>query len=519
MSEEKKTQAVPASCADRPLWTKGELFMFFTVSVFFIFIFSGVPWTIDILYFWRLHLQRFPDIASFSIHYGNGRLLGNIGTIYLINYPRIGLVLRAVTLSSLPPLLCRALGLQRRSVFLAAYVLLLTVTPAVYGQCYAWICGFQNYVPPLVLFLIGLVLIRAERPAFRFASGLRIAAIALCGVCMQLYVEHSSCINIVCTAGILYICVKRKTHLKEAFVFFIASVFGGILMFLIPLFYTVGSEVSGYRSDYFSGGFSYLLFGAVKNGTKLICKYTESSAGLALLAFLQIRLIRICPACFPGKSAKRFSVGLAGPAICFAILQLVDLKPWYGKLAIAESAAISLLFAVFTVSFVLSSLLLRQSGRGKTGIFSLALFGLSVFSLLPLIFVEPIPYRCVLHAYLFVCSADLVLLDELLSDPNEAHWKLRIQRVAALTLAAVVFCQILVFSDIRRMGRIREDYIRTQCENGEPTADYFMLPSDYIYDYWDEYHYRSYYSELYQNPISFQLLPADQWFRDHYYFY
>ena len=37
-----------------------ELILFFAVLLFFVFAFSGIPWTIDILHFWQLHLDRFP---------------------------------------------------------------------------------------------------------------------------------------------------------------------------------------------------------------------------------------------------------------------------------------------------------------------------------------------------------------------------------------------------------------------------------------------------------------------------
>ena len=91
-------------------------FLFCALICFFLYIFHDQPWTIDILQFWQKHLQGFSEIFAYSIHYGNGRLLGNIGTFYLIYYPTIGLIIRVSFLAALPFLICRALDIKSKII-------------------------------------------------------------------------------------------------------------------------------------------------------------------------------------------------------------------------------------------------------------------------------------------------------------------------------------------------------------------------------------------------------------------
>ena len=280
------------------MWEKLKRYKYFswllfcTIISFFLYIFYNQPWTIDILQFWQMHLQGFSEIFSYSIHYGNGRLLGNIGTFYLIYYPQIGLVIRVLFLAVLPFLVCRALGIKSNIILVTAVLLILLVSPAVYGQCYGWICGFQNYVPGIVLFLIAVILVREANPGIGlFLRILRLFLICLCGISMQLFVEHTSIYNLCCSAAIMLTCLHRKQNVAEAGAFLFSALIGELCMLMIPHFFTIGSIVSGYRSTYFSAGLTGIIFGIIKNGSKLISMFSENSVALFGLAMLVCLLI------------------------------------------------------------------------------------------------------------------------------------------------------------------------------------------------------------------------------------
>ena len=494
------------------------------MAVFFLCVFHNQPWTIDILQFWQKHLQGFPEIFAYSIHYGNGRLLGNIGTFYLIYYPRIGLFIRAGFLAVLPLLLCRALNIKSKIALITASLLMLLVSPAIYGQCYGWICGFQNYVPGIILFLIAVILVKEANPGVGLSLRiLRIFLICLCGIGMQLYVEHTSVYNLICSAVLMLICLRRKQNVTEAGAFFCSALIGELCMLLIPHFFTIGSIVSGYRSTYFSAGLTGIIFGIIKNGSKLISMFSENSVALFVMAMLDCLLISRLNAA--GQRIRRMlKAGMLIPSCCFLLLQPMALSPYYGRLAVIESTALVLLFLLYASCGLIAGVILVKQNSDHRLRMALFLFAAALGSMIPLLFVEPIPARCLLHGYLFLCGTVIVIMDYALSDgiiptKESLFFPKNAARVPAVILALTMFCQTLVFSDVRRMGRIREEYIAEQASNGQTQADYFMIPSKYVYDFWDERHYRLYYAERYGTEMEIHLLPADQWFRDHYYFY
>lgn len=493
------------------------------LAVFFLAIFHNQPWTIDILQFWQKHLQGFLEIFSYSIHYGNGRLLGNIGTFYLIYYPTIGLIIRVSFLAALPFLICRALDIKSKIILVTTVLLILLVSPIIYGQCYGWICGFQNYVPGIVLFLIAVILVRESNSGARlFLRILRILLICLCGISMQLYVEHTSIYNLFCSAFLMIAYLHRKQNVTEAGVLFMSALFGELCMLLIPHFFTIGSIVSGYRSTYFSAGLTGIFFGTVKNGSKLISMFSENSValfGLALLVCLLISRLNTSSLRIRGM----LKAGMLIPSGCFLIIQPMALSSYYGRLAVYESAALVFLFLVYSCCGLIAGVMLIKYTPDDKIKLAMFLFVASLGSMVPLLFVEPIPARCLLHGYLFLCGAVIVYMDYALSAgifPSKVPLLTKnAAKESAIILASVMLCQLFVFSDIRRMGKIREEYIAEQASNGQTQADYFMIPSKYVYDFWDERHYRLYYAERYGAEMEIHLLPADQWFRDHYYFY
>ncbi|HBB60975.1 MAG TPA: hypothetical protein DCZ61_04180 [Lachnospiraceae bacterium] len=82
--------------------------------------------------------------------------------------------------------------------------------------------------------------------------------------------------------------------------------------------------------------------------------------------------------------------------------------------------------------------------------------------------------------------------------------------VSTLTMGAM-------FTDIRKMNRIREDYLSEMAGAGEKTVETFNIPSPYIYEVWNEEY--EHYAVVDGHQIRLKILPADVWFRLNYYHY
>ena len=106
----------------------------------------------------------------------------------------------------------------------------------------------------------------------------------------------------------------------------------------------------------------------------------------------------------------------------------------------------------------------------------------------------------------------LLLLD---MTPPERFEKL-LPSLCALSLAAALWLAVH-FADIDRMTNIRENYIRDAVAAGYTEIDYFMVPSDYVFNYWDQTIYSLYYTSLYKTEIQLNAIPAQSWFNEYYY--
>jgi hypothetical protein len=138
------------------------------------------------------------------------------------------------------------------------------------------------------------------------------------------------------------------------------------------------------------------------------------------------------------------------------------------------------------------------------------------FGMIPLLFIWPIGYRCLFHSGVALIGAALTLADDILLKLRpEKH---RIVRIAlSSVLAVTVICEGMIFTDIRRMVSVRDAYVEEQARLGADTAAFFLIPSSYIYENWNEEteHYRT----IDGHQIRLRVLPADVWFRMYYYHY
>ena len=139
-------------------YSKYTLFTFTVFSGICYFILHRLPLAVDDFGFQQISAE---EAIQYLLGYGNGRLLGNSGIIFLTHHLFVADVLRAMTLSGIAILLPAVLQLKNRVLPWLSMLLILTISPGVFGQTYSWMSGFQNYVPPVFLFLCGLWL--AER--------------------------------------------------------------------------------------------------------------------------------------------------------------------------------------------------------------------------------------------------------------------------------------------------------------------------------------------------------------------
>ena len=482
----------------------------------FLLILHGLPLSLDDFGFRNESFQSASQALQYVLRFGNGRFLGNSGIVFLVNHLFLADLIRAAVLAGIAILLPFVLSLHRMSVRLLSMFLLLTLAPGIFGQVYSWLSGFQNYVPPLLLLLLTLLLVCRSNRGSPAVKACRCLLIFLLSLFMQFYIEHSSCLNVL-TAFILVIWLKREkdTRFFAALLFLIGTMIGLACMFIAMLF--VAPEIHGGVQSYFSGGFFSVLRGLLRNTVLLLGMYSENAVALCLMAGLCAVLLARNPDALPGKTRRLAYYGMLMPSAVFLLSLISSVKPFYGKLAVAES--VLLLAAMFVYMFSVFSVLIclvRHTGRQRI-LKAAVLFALALAAILPILAVWPTGYRCLFHSCVMLFGANLVLTEEVLERVERPDISRIISAAMTAVLTAAVLCQTAVFTDIRRMVSIRETYVEEQVQQGAASAVVFLIPSPYIYESWngDSDHYAT----LYGKQIRLTVLPADVWFRMYYYHY
>ena len=488
--------------------------LFLTLFLCTLSILHHVPLTVDDGFFRNLQLGTDREALSFVLNFGNGRVLGNGGIIFLLHHLLLSDVVRAGLLADIAMLLPGALKLKEPLFPILTLFLLLSISPGIFGEAYSWMSGFQNYVPPVFLLLCAVNILQAEHAGGKATKALRYTLLFLCGISMQLYIEHSSLLNCLTALLIMIECFRKRRNARTgSVILFSGTVIGFAVMCYVML--VIPDYVVGGKTSYFAGGLRTLISGVLRNAVSLMGMYSENAVVICFLTVpLLLQIIRIRERIPPFQFAAVL-LGLTVPTAIFSRILISGLSPWYGKLAIAESGI--LIFAtLWYVATVITCFWLLWHITESAEIKSAGiLFVAAVICFLPTLFISPVGYRCLFHSTLMLIGADLQMIRATATKQPVAYNGKILAVSAAVLLLSLVICLASVFSDIRRMDSIREEYLQEVAASGAETSEYFLIPSPYLHDYWDD----QYEHAMYVNGrrITLDILPADVWFRLCYY--
>lgn len=488
---------------------KNRIFpLFCAVFLFFCWVMFCTPLSSDD-YEFAMYGFEDPDVLSeYVLYYGNGRLLGNAGAIWLVNAPVASVLLKALAVTSCIFLLPAVLGLQTLPGYLLSFLLFAGMDPVLFGDVFAWTSGFNNYLPPIWLTLmIVYVIQRLPRCASAAKVLLCIAVFAL-GLAGQLFVEHSTVINVLlalCFTG-FYLKTRQRSSAAASGIWLIAACVGAAVMFLVPVvFFKEGNRSEAYRS-FNLDSLMMLVLSCAKNAMRLANYYYGANGVVVCLGSMAaVTLTKNSRT----EKANSLLLGISGFSLaCMLFGMMVSVDGWYGKLAILQHIVVVLLVALPLLVWLRSAWDLTGTSRWQV----LALLVFAVVSLLPLLVVSPTPMRVIFQSYVFVAAAALVCFSQLGETLGEPV-KTRVCKGIGLASVAVALVISLVFSSALNMSKMRDHYIRQQMEAGAREIALYHLPYEYFS--WDShfsfgYHY--YYEEM--EDIHFYEIDFDDWMND-----
>lgn len=345
----------------------------------------------------------------------NGRILGNILAYSAGSRPLLREGMRALFTLALIALISRLARLEGwQGVLLAAFGVL-ALPREMIAQIYPWAAGFFNYVPPVVMLLACLELVRPvlenrpleERPA-------RGAALFLLGFGQQLFIENNT-LYALCASFVLLVWywLERRKLSPCLLAFFLGCVLGAALLFASPSYRLITGDGGAYQSGL--GGGLAGLFAAARINLPEVARYFILDCPILYFGATFLALMLAMQA-----ERRTWADWLLLAALGFGALAM------YWELPMVMTAAMLWWLA-------LAAALWRWTPDRASRAWSLFLWLGAPVAAGPLLFVSPIGPRCLFLSYILMLAVEGVLLRAL--NPGS-----RLLGAVAAALAAAAFC-------------------------------------------------------------------------------
>lgn len=462
------------------------------------------PYSSDDIAFMTLSFDTPAGYLDYALRYGNGRLLGNLCAMVLCHSKILAVVVKAGVLASCVMLLPRLLDCTDRAGYALSFVLFTLMEPAVFGEVYVWTSGFSNYMPPIWLTLVILHVLKADTCP-PWADILRCLLVLLLGTCSQLFIEHSSGVNLLLSLAFAAHAWRGKKGSRWAGLCWVLGTLAGLgLMLLIPrMFYTAGNAVESYRSLNL-GSVRTLVYSVAKNAIQLFGGHWFGACLLAACAG-SLACLWQTRRSWSEKALHRLT-GLTAGALGYLLLSMALATITYrGKSAVLEHGIECLAVAIPVVTWAVAAWKLPDPLRGRV----LGCLAFAAVSLAPLLVVTPIPTRVIYQSYVFVLMGAMLSCHPILAGLT-GKWKAAAGKVLAGAMVCMVVIIGSVFSSVRFMVTLRENHVRQCIARGETTISIFQLP--YTYTSWDHLWSQSrYWAQLTDAELTFETDGFDNW--------
>ncbi len=194
---------------------------------------------------------------DFSIHYGNGRFIGNLALYYFNFYPITRMILKPLVLTVLIWCMIYVFEIKKLWQKIATALLVIMPSSGFYAKCYSSNPCIMNYVAPLANVFVCFALMKIIEGKKSKIKFLLYAVLFIASICMQFYSENATIVFI--TTAVFLIAYKYFTEKKFAadqIIFLTGGIIGAALMFTVPkhISYSVIGEnvMSSYRQIIFN---------------------------------------------------------------------------------------------------------------------------------------------------------------------------------------------------------------------------------------------------------------------------
>ena len=445
---------------------------------------------------------------DFSIHYGNGRFIGNLALYYFNCFPMIRIVAKPLVLTVM--ILCMFYVFDINKFWMKATTALLIILPSsgFYAKCYSSNPCIMNYVAPLTNVFVCFALMKFIGQKRRKNNIIFYVFLLIASICMQFYSENSTIIFMTTAIFlVIYGIVVNKKIIVEKAVFLIGGLIGTVLMFTVPnhISYSVIDEktMDSYR---------HIIIN-VPYAVGVVAKFAEYFSTAAVwIAIFGAVITCIIVKESPNDKLKPWHIVFAAvyPLVCvlYKFIQTEEAK-------VISSVKLFLMILMF--SFLLNALIIifRFIKDNRTKAYSIFLIFALAMSVGMFMILNQHGYRTFYLSLIIFVSLTLYLANYLIKKYNielNAN-KLKIVTVSAV---AVLLCIgiLLPLQTIQNYDvfAMRQEYVDEKISQGEKQIYVPKVPNKSLVR--DEFlsFYKSYFSKGNED-VEIRFIDIEDWER------
>ena len=411
------------------------------------------PLVSDDLYYQSFAFRSIKDIFHFALTYNNGRLFGNMLIHYVVRSSSLRVLLQTGIILSLWLLTYSTSKNVGICSFFACIAMFLAVGPAIFRDTYLWSSAFANYFPGIICMLIAF---NSVQNRLSVTQNILLFIVSVCG---QLFVEHTSLINIVCACCVFvffYKVQKDRPQLISSIIWLGGAIIGAIIMFAIPKMFYITSDWVNYQKVNL-GSLHELIISIVGNGMQIAGLYWQNTFAFAILSAVIV---------FLGKPR----------GVVKSVLLLLPVYGFSVSYTSIISGMINLLLLI--LYFTIIVLTVYKSDKIKNKLLVLFYFGMCLFSVMPLLVVYPIGARCLLHSYVFLVLGLLSLINNIAE--IDFQFEKRLANFCFGSACALICFLSFEFHQIGIIDRARLAYTHDMINAGNSIIIVPKLPSVYV---------------------------------------
>lgn len=484
---------------------KKELFIVAIIVVIEAICTYYYPLTGDDRYFKSLNIQGCNQLLHYIKTFGNGRYLGNLAVILLVNHAVIRMIVKTICITGIWKMIVYLSDVK--DIWKEALIAILVIFPSslLSAQVYVWTAGFCNYVICIFLELLALGCLKKIEDCKEIYSKVLLVIMLIISVFLaQLCSENSTVINVITAVIILLQKIIDQKGKIASFILGISTCAGVCIMFLGPKICNVAYKMDNYRGGAKSVGtiISNIIYNILTINRCML-------GNISLLLILSVIIYIIWKQ--ENIYGKYFLISFG---VCSIIYYLMDNdREWvYPNLIFRNIISMIpvTMFVLYIGYILLKSKFNRIALQRKLCIN----YVLIVVSILELLFVTPIGARTIYITYILFVAFVAQLLNELQITLEQKNLIYRIEKAF---LVVFLMFNSFMWMNIHYADKTRENYIKMQMMEGKNEIDIPALPKqDYLWnDTMIENSFDCLYKYDHRGDIKFNVQTWDSWYAEY----